>query len=136
MAAFIDEVINIPHINTFVLYASTENVAFGCGHSQLLPQTLKIWLMKNDSCNPCFSTLVTMQQVSLSLLRSNISSLHFLFGFDPLAPVSWLLAEHSLVDSLENILFLNLSRVAPVAWMLVRLLSSAFSRLNQRSPTS
>ena len=47
---------------------------------------------------------------------------YFLFGFDPPAPVSWMLAEHSLVDSLENFRLLNLSRVAPVAWMLARFL--------------
>ena len=38
------------------------------------------------------------------------------------APVACLLAEHSLVDSLEDIRLLNLSRGAPVAWLLLCLL--------------
>ena len=82
---------------------------------------------------PCFSILVMTQQVFLTFWSSKIFSHHFLFGFDPPAPVSWMLAEHSLVDSLENIRHLNLSRVAPFSWMLVRtsFLSSAFSELTR-----
>ena len=51
----------------------------------------------------------------LELVRI-ISLATFLFGFDPPAPVSWMSTHLRKSD------FLNLSGVAPVAWMLVRLL--------------
>ena len=51
--------------------------------------------------------------------------------------VSWMLVEHYLVDSLEKIRRLNLSRVAPISWMLVRHLSFiGIHWIDQRSPTS
>ena len=47
------------------------------------------------------------------------------------------LQEHAIVDSLENIRLLNSSRVAPVSWMLFRLLFfHRYSRIDQRSQTS
>ena len=95
----------------------------GCGHSQLLVQTLKVpahVLMVRVFRVSQF--WVMTQQVSLSWWSLNILSRHFLFGFDPPAPVSWMLAEHSLVDSLENFRLLILKRIAPVSWMLFRLL--------------
>ena len=61
-----------------------------------------------------------MQQVSLKLWSQNIFSHHFRFGFDYPAPLACLLEENSLVNSLEDVLFLNLSRGAPVAWLLLR----------------
>ena len=49
-------------------------------------------------CIPCFSTLVSMQQVSWCLE----GSLRSLFGFEPFAPVSWRLEESSLVDKIKK----------------------------------
>ena len=66
MAAFIDEVIHILHINTFVLYASIENVAF---------------------CMPCFfnsgdDVASFLELVEFEYVLSSLSVF-----FDPAAPV-------------------------------------------------
>ena len=47
-----------------------------------------------------------------SFLELLVFLITFCLDLDPPAPVSWMLVEHSLVDSLENIRLLNLSRVA------------------------
>ena len=112
MAALIDEVVNIHHINTFVLFASIENDAlvadipnFFCINWKIL--SMYLWfvcsmffnsgdeagsdLCNDDSCIPCFSILVLKLQVSLSPWSPNIFSHHFLFGFDSPAPIACLL---------------------------------------------
>ena len=94
----------------FALIADIPN--FFCKHRNIL-------LMYDCSCITCFFSILVMKlQVSLSSWRENSFSHHFLFGFDSLAPVSCWLLENSLVDSLEDVRFLNLSRGAPVAWLL------------------
>ena len=45
MAAFIDEVINIPHTNTFVLYAFIDNVALVADIHNFFHKHKKILLM-------------------------------------------------------------------------------------------
>ena len=47
MAAFIDDAMNIVHINTFVLYDSSENVASSEGPSQFL-----LWVLEYRSRVP------------------------------------------------------------------------------------
>ena len=60
-------------------------------------------------------------QVSLSSWSQKIFPITSLFGFDSLTPVSCWPLENFLVDSLENVRFLNLSR-APSIWLFLRLL--------------
>ena len=122
MAAFIDENMNIPiSIHLFCMLALrmlrrllTFPISFA--------ETERSCSFFDGSCIPCYSILVMTQQVSLCYCSlKNVFSHHFLFGVDPPACCFQLLLEHFLVDSLENIRLLILSRVAPVSWMLFRL---------------
>ena len=45
MAAFIDEVMNIPNINTFVWYDSIENVALVADNTKLFRKNSKVLVM-------------------------------------------------------------------------------------------
>ena len=84
MAAVINEAKNILHINTFVLCVFIENVALV--EDRTFPtssaNTERPCSCVDGSCIPCFSVLVMMQQISLSLRSSH----HLSFGFDPPAP--------------------------------------------------
>ena len=72
----------------------------------------------------------------LELLELQYSlSHHFLFGFDPPAPISFLIAENYLVHWLENIQFVKWSREAPVAWLLWRLSLIDIAKNDQRFQT-
>ena len=103
-------------INTFVLSA------VGCRHSQLLLRKLKdLAHVPTLRVFHVFSILVVTLQVSLSLWSWNIYSHHFLIGF-VLHQFPGCQRNNLLSTSLEKIRLLNLSRVAPVSWMLVRLL--------------
>ena len=89
MAAFIDEVINIHQINTFVLYATIENVASVADIPNSFNKKLKeLAHVLMARVFHVFSILVMMLQVSLSVWSQNILSHHFLFGSDPPSPVS------------------------------------------------
>ena len=83
MAAFIEDVIKIHHFNS--LYASIENVAliavipnFFCKHSKVP--------CIDGSCIPCFFNAGDDAASFLELVQ--LENVHFLFGFDPLAPVA------------------------------------------------
>ena len=77
----------------------------------------------DGSCNPSFFSgedkATFLELLELPNFLSTLS-----VCFDLRAPVSWLIEEHSLVESLGHIRLLNLSRLTPIAWMLVRLLIS------------
>ena len=55
---------------------------------------------------------------------------HFLFGVDPLAPISWWLLENYLVDSLEDVRFESGSTICLDAYT-TSFLSSAYSGLTR-----
>ena len=81
---FIDEVMNIPYVNTFVLYASIENVEFVAVFPNFFANTEKYFLC--GSCFFCHSILVLKLQVSLNSWSQNVISHHFLIGFVSLVP--------------------------------------------------
>ena len=102
----------------------------------MLPQRMLRWLQTfptsfanterfcscdDGSCIQCSSLLVMKLQVPLNLWSRNMFSHHSLCWVDAFAPISCLLEENSLVDSLAKIRLLNLNRDAPVSWMLCRL---------------
>ena len=105
MVAFIDDAMNIHHIDTFVLYASPENVA----SSEDLPNFFCECI--DDSRISCSPILVMMHQVSLCWR----SSPHFLLGCGLSGQVSCGLDKPSLDDSLGHFQLRSSSRNVPVS---------------------
>ena len=108
MAAFIDEDMNILHVNTFVLYACIEKI-------ESLADILNFFFheLKNLGIS-CSDTLVLthLTQVSLCNWSYNNISHHGVFGVaPPTTCFQWPLV-HSLGDSLESTRLLILKRIA------------------------